>query len=587
MIAVISAAVNARGWPAWAAIAAAVSLVYGPSLDNAFQYDDIHSIVENPHIRNLANLDDFFWRPDMFSGDPKGAMYRPLVLASYACNYALGEYRETGYHLFNLVLHLANCLLVCALARRLTGMTAVGLAGGMLFALHPVAGEPVNYVSSRSESLSAFFSLNCLVLYVRANGSPVHYWGSVASFAAALLAKSIGLMAPLGLALYDLSGGRALWRRSKYYAAFVLVGTVYVLAVRQALQTALVEHPVRSLWVQLCTQVKVLVYYLKLLLVPTGQSVEHQIALAGGLGDGAVLAAVALMGSVGFWLLALWRRAPAVGFWTVWPALFLLPTIVVPLNVLANEHRLYLPALGFSVLCGWVLLVRVGGNRGWIVCATMALAFGALAVQRSQVWRTPTALWADALAKGPLMPRPHLYMGDQYKGEGRNEEALKSYDRALKVNPALLSGGDLLVIHNNTGAAYLALGRSEEAMATYRHALAIDPDYQPAREALEALEALGAVAWDPAAEARYQSGMRLLVAGQLERAIAQLRSGLDAQRHPKLYHGLALAFERSGDPRAAIASYRAILGLPNVPESLAAGARQRLAALAGEEDVSE
>ena len=123
----------------------------------------------------------------------------------------------------------------------------------------------------------------------------------------------------------------------------------------------------------------------------------------------------------------------------------------------------------------------------------MIVLMGVLAVQRSQVWRTPTALWSDALAKGPLMPRPHLYMGDQYKGEGRNEEALKSYDRALKVNPALLSGGDLLVIHNNTGAAYLALGRNEEAMAAYRRALAIDPVYQPAREALEALKALRAV----------------------------------------------------------------------------------------------
>ena len=124
---------------------------------------------------------------------------------------------------------------------------------------------------------------------------------------------------------------------------------------------------------------------------------------------------------------------------------------------------------------------------------------GALAVQRSQVWRSPTALWTDAQAKGPLMPRPYLYLGDEYKVAGHNEEALKSYERALTINPSLLSGGDRLVIHNNTGAAYLALGRNEEAEAAYRRALAIDPDYSPAREALKALVAIRASAWHPIA----------------------------------------------------------------------------------------
>ena len=88
---------------------------------------------------------------------------------------------------------------------------------------------------------------------------------------------------------------------------------------------------------------------------------------------------------------------------------------------------------------------------------------GNLSLQRSQVWRTPATLWTDALAKAPLMPRPHIYMGDVYKGQGRHQEALDSYQRALAVNPKILSGGDLLAINNNTGSVYLAMGLIQQA----------------------------------------------------------------------------------------------------------------------------
>ena len=148
-----------EGWLGWLAISAVVLVAYFPSLHNAFQYDDLHSIVENPHLRSLANLDDFFWRPDMFTADPRSTMYRPLVLVSYTLNYALVEFRVAGYHGFNIAVHIANCLLLCALARRYFTARYIGLAGGLLFALHPIAGEPVNYISSRSESLCALFSL--------------------------------------------------------------------------------------------------------------------------------------------------------------------------------------------------------------------------------------------------------------------------------------------------------------------------------------------------------------------------------------------------------------------------------------------
>jgi hypothetical protein len=95
----------------------------------------------------------------MFSAMEERAMYRPVLLATYAGNYAIGEYSVGGYHWGNMGLHTANAWLVFGLA----SLIGLGPWGAMLsalcFALHPLQTEAVNYISSRSETLAAFFYL--------------------------------------------------------------------------------------------------------------------------------------------------------------------------------------------------------------------------------------------------------------------------------------------------------------------------------------------------------------------------------------------------------------------------------------------
>jgi hypothetical protein len=135
--------------------------VYTNSLDNSFHYDDIHSLVQNPHIRSLSNLPAFFYDSQTFSGWGDRAMYRPLVLASYALNHATGGYQVRGYHLVNLVVHLLNVILVFSIGRTVVsrqkqgGAAAGAYVAALIFAVHPINSEVVNYISSRSESLVA------------------------------------------------------------------------------------------------------------------------------------------------------------------------------------------------------------------------------------------------------------------------------------------------------------------------------------------------------------------------------------------------------------------------------------------------
>ena len=98
---------NRRGWALGLVLVCAL-LSYHNVLWHSFHYDDEHSILENPHVRSLANVPRFFVDPGAFSGMPEARMYRPLLLATYAANYALGGYAPMGWHAVNLLLHLVN-----------------------------------------------------------------------------------------------------------------------------------------------------------------------------------------------------------------------------------------------------------------------------------------------------------------------------------------------------------------------------------------------------------------------------------------------------------------------------------------------
>ena len=96
---------------------------------------------------------------EFFSVDINKSMYRPILLLTYCINYALGGYDVIGYHIFNVLIHICNSLLLRAVVIGLGYSSGAGLLAGVLFVVHPLTTEPVNYISSRSDSLAAMFYL--------------------------------------------------------------------------------------------------------------------------------------------------------------------------------------------------------------------------------------------------------------------------------------------------------------------------------------------------------------------------------------------------------------------------------------------
>lgn len=409
-----------------ALVVAAGLLAHGGGLHGSFHYDDFHSLVENSAVRSLGRIPAFFWDPSLFSRDADKAMYRPLLLASYALNYAVGGYEVLGYHLVNLGLHLACALLVWGVAGWLVSPGLPALLAGLLFAVHPLASEPVHYISSRSESLCALFVLLAFLLHLQGQQRSGRRTWALAACVGGLLAKSVAVTAPVLLWLQERwSGGSRAWRAYAPYA--VVVGAYLVVVCANAFLPRSLGSPARPWVTHLWTQLKAPPYYLKLLFVPTGLNAEHQFAESAGPTP-AALASLGLLASLAF-LAWRGRRHWALAFCLAWAGIVLLPASAMPLNILVNERRLYLVLAAFAWGCG--LLVR-RGRRGWLLGATVLL--GVLAAQRTPVWESELSLWQDAVRRAPGMYRVQANLGKALQVAGDTTGARLAYERAVAID---------------------------------------------------------------------------------------------------------------------------------------------------------
>ena len=472
----------------WLVVVVVPALVYANSLGNPFQYDDSHSIIDNPHIRSLANLPTFFIDPTTFSEDPALAMYRPLLLATFSLNYAIGQYSPRGYHVVSLLLHLGCVSMVFAVGELLLRSRSAAALAALVFGVHTANTESVNYISSRSEILAGLLVLATLWGFLKLRAGSGNLAGPTITFAGALLSKSIAIATPALLLCHDLLRPQQHRLKRDYllYGWLGFIGLGYLAVVARFLKKATLDDPVRPFAEQFWTQVKAFVFYAKLLVFPWGLNVDHQFQISDTFADPFALSAALLLGSVCLVCWCLRPRTTTPLLLLLWFLLSLLPASLVPLNVLVNEHRLYLPSAIFGLGLGALLAIgqrgrrltgstrrpREGGSavsampraaKAATVVALVALA--ALTIQRNRIWQDVYILWNDAAAKAPLMARPHIMLALEHSADGNHAAAARSYEEVRRLDPGYATG------YLGLGNAYVKIGMPGRAEEAYRSGL--------------------------------------------------------------------------------------------------------------------
>ncbi|MBI4051689.1 MAG: hypothetical protein HY400_04210 [Elusimicrobia bacterium] len=448
-------------------------LTYWPTLNNSFVYDDhilLNSVRHEPgKSKNLEGLEKDF--------------YRPLLLASFTVERSLWGNNPKYFHVLNLLLHVANAVLLLTLipVLKITPSPWAGFWGALIFALHPVQVEPVAWISQRAALASLFFTLCFLHMYLS-------WKKKISTVLILLLTYSLGLLfkettAALILLLPCVdrfvmkrwkSFHRDRFRRSVYVGLFAVTGLYLILRIshtgtmaeRHLWGDSWLSHLGNVGWASL-HHIRLLAWPLNLRASYSDLSVYESTAPLM-----LILGWVALL-AIGTALIVSWKKPP-LGFCLSWIVFAFLPSssLIFPVMTLVAERFWYIPMAGIAFLTA-SLSQNLRSTALKISFSIPLLLLSAQSFQTCRVWKNDETLWKNTAEKAPgnwfsraALSEVYLRRQDWQKSE---EMALE----ALKLQPSI---GVAVAVLTNLAFVYDQKNQPEKAAAAAEKALQSDPD---------------------------------------------------------------------------------------------------------------
>src|SRR5438034_8513199 len=569
-------------------LAAVTILVYRPAWNGGFLWDDDAYVTNNELLTAPDGL-----RRIWFSLDSP-SQYFPLVYTTFRVEHALWGLNPTGYHWINLILHVANALLVWAVLAQLK-IPGAWLAGA-IFALHPVQVESVAWITERKNVLMGFFFLLTLLAWIafvneRTKRPWLFYGLALILYLLALSAKTTACTLPAALFLILwLENQRISWKRIFQIVPFVVLGLAmgslaiwwerYHQGTSRAIFTFL--SPIERILVAS----RAVWFYLSKLVWPSKLTFIYprwDIASTHLLGYVWLLAGLIVCVVIYFLRRYLGRSVEVAAVFfvaTLSPVLGFIMLYTFRYTFVADHYQ-YLACIAPIALfsAGTANLAGVFTRaRPFILRAAACLtaALWALTWRQSAMYGDIEALWRTTLAKNPNCWMAHNNLGIVLFQKGEIDEAVSHYRTTLNLQPdfwdadynlgtALLKKGEVdeaiayctraVTIVPNDPDAQVALGNSlaqkgrvDEAIAHYKKTLAIRPDYFLAHYAL---------------------GHIFLEKGEIDAAVFHSRAAVSIQpQNTDAHTNLAVAFDEKGQIAEAIKQHEQ--ALRTSPQSVAA-----------------
>ncbi len=461
-------------------LAAVTILSYGNCVLNGFVWDDHDIIVNNPTNRDLSQVWSLFGSPDSTVMGNQKEYYRPLNRLSYVLDYQIFGLNPAGYHLENLLIHLMTVILLYFAARMLFSEAIPAYLAALLFAVHPVNAEAVNFLAARNTLLSAFFVLLALLAYRRAatGHAKAYYCLSGLFFLLGLFCKEPALMLPIVLFIHELADYRAF--RAKFmekalaFLSFFLATAIYLVLRAYAL-TSLVGagQSMQGIVERLVQNVYIIPKYALIILFPLRLNANYSVPQN--------YAGEAL------WLLPIWvlilvllyfldKKRPATRFGLIWFAVNYIPiSNIVPIPSAAMAERyLYLPAIGLWIVAAdqaYRFYIRFPFRKTLVFSgAAVALFFAVVTVNRNFDWKDDLRFFTRMVEADPESALAHFSLGLAYRERNDILHAQQEWEKAARIDPGRFS------VLGYLGESNLMLGNFERAEYYYSREMGVNPN---------------------------------------------------------------------------------------------------------------
>jgi len=469
-------------WSAFLVLSAVTMAVYWVSFFNGFVWDDEFIIAKNPAIRQITSLPDLLLSPDVVK-----PYYRPLNRATYLLDYWLFGMNPLPFHAVNIVIHLLNVFLLYLVCCKVATDRVSAFIAALIFAVHPINTESVNFISARNNLLSLFFSLGAFLLFLRGRGRGGG-WSLLPAilFFFGLLCKETTLIVFIIIALCTFSPRSSsfttgLREKVSTLLPYLVSLGIYLLMRWSALGSitgtgSLVERLIG----RITLNYYILPHYLGLFIFPFDLTIFHVVPEAGLFASPwFFLAWVIIILTIGL-VIRLNKKAVIFGlFWFGLNYLAIANIVPIPSWPMA-ERYMYIPVAGLCLVAGEFFghlysrcrakqIVRIG------VCV-MVIALAVLTVKRNQELKNDISLFAAAIKTDPTSVEGHFNLGNALLDKGDWTGAKLEWEKVLEVDSAhsgaLTQIGTLLATQGDFQRAeqyYYAALRSNprNAMAYY------------------------------------------------------------------------------------------------------------------------
>jgi tetratricopeptide (TPR) repeat protein len=471
----------------WIALGLAVAnfaVYWGLTGYQFLNFDDDWYVVNNTSVAQgfswegvrwaFTALDYFYWQP--------------LTWLSHMLDCQLFGLNAGSHHFTNILIHVINTLLVFALFRRITGLTARSGTVAALFSLHPLAVESVAWIAERKNVLSGFFCLLTMWAYVHYVEQPSakRYRWLFLAFIGGLMAKPMLLTLPFALLALDYWPlHRPEWGSRQGFMR--LAGEKVPLLMLSALSGIVTYIGVKKMGaldflagVSMSTRIANALYsyvrYLALTIWPMGLNIlnpyDQGLPLWKGVASGVALIALTLAA------FRLRKSKPYLLAGLAWFVVILLPMVglVQAGRQDIADRFMYIPLTGLCVALVW-LAGDALASRPRIAFALAAVAVVACASSawvQAGYWKDSVTIFQRTVDVTCNNTLAEYHLASALQENGQFEQAIAHFREAIRIEPSFYPA------YYDLGSSLAARGKPEEAAGPLRMAVRYKPDHSGA-----------------------------------------------------------------------------------------------------------
>lgn len=548
-------------------------------------YDDNVYVYENLHVTRGLSWANIRWA--FTPSNSTLGLWTPLTTLSHMATCQVFGINAWGHHLVNVLLHVANAVLLFLVLRSMSGALWRSAFVALVFAIHPLRVESVAWVAERKDVLSGFFfmlTLAAYAWYVRKR-TLTRYLAVLLALIAGLLSKQMLVTVPFLLLLLDYWPLGRLQTGPRFLGDFARLTLekipLMIFAVAAVMENYFDNAPdlgglpvIHGSWVRVGNAFVCYVTYIGQLFYPVKLVPLYPFPVE--LLVWQVAGAFLLLVGISAVAFVLRRKAPWFGIGWCWYLGMMFPAIgILPIGKEGHADRYtYLPMIGICIVIAWAVerLSASWSDRREILAIGVALVVALLlrlSAAQCVYWHDGETLWRRTLECIPDNPIANNYLGYAILSPGREDEAIAEFEKSRRGMPHWAEP------ENNLGMAIFQKGDVDGAIPHFVEALKKDPSHIEARSNL-ALALIQKRQLDDAerelriviamkpnrADAYGNFGNVLLQKGDVEGAIGAFTRAL--KLNPDYIDGLANlgnAYVRQGNPAGAILQYQKALHL--------------------------